>query len=175
MTTLLDYSASALSPVNVSFVAGGTAPFEPWAVAAACRLHVFETDYFAVAQQRWITPQPATLAPVPNGIVPTGGFVIVLQDGPGSGPCLFALSTLRTGIALPMAFAGFEQAPLWDTGLLFPVVTDVQVTSPTGTAGWQLQNPGFATGLDVHVQALFASANLGALGATAVATLRLGL
>jgi hypothetical protein len=178
-STLVDYALASVTPAALTFVAGGAAPalppqFEPFAQPGAGTLLVLETDFVGVSQLRSIDARAATLASAPGGVVPAGPFAIQLQAGPAAGIALFALGTVRTGVLVPVQFAGIEQVVGWDAGLFFPELTSIQVLGSLGDAAWQLVNPGFAPGLQVSVQVLFANATATQIGATAAFTIQLG-
>ena len=178
-STLVDYALASVTPAALTFVAGAAAPapllqFEPFAQPGAGALLVLETDFVGVSQLRSIDARAATLASVPGGVVPAGPFAIQLQSGPAVGVALFALGTVRTGVPVPVQFPGIEQVVGWDAGLFFPELTSVQFLGPLGDAAWQLVNPGFAPGLQVHVQVLFANATATQIGTTAALTIQLG-
>lgn len=161
VSTLLSFASSPLSPAGLAFTPSSTgAEFEPFAAAGGGELVVVETDYFATTRLRRLVAAPASLALAGAAApVPPGPFGLLLQDAAPSGLAFLAVGTVATGAPLPLRLPGFEATLWWEPGLLNPVVTGFAGLDGAGSTTFGLTNPGFAGGLWIHAQVLFATAD----------------
>lgn len=177
LSTIVDFALATTSPAALAFLPGSsrTSEFEPFAHSGGGVLCVVETDYFSATNVARLVAQPAPLALVGggNGPVAPGQFTMVQQNGPRGGFCMFALGTVGTGALLPLRLPGYEQALLWEAGLLFPVATFFAPLDATGSAGFALTNPGFPSGVWIHCQTAFAAADGSSVGASNVCSVAL--
>ncbi len=176
VSTILDFALASTSPSALAFLPGATrnAEFEPFAHQGGGVLCVIETDYFATTNVARLAARSAPLALAGgSGPVAPGVFTLMQQNGPHAGFCMLALGTVGTGALLPLRLQGFEQALLWEAGLLFPVATLFAPLDPTGTAAFALSNPGFPNGLWIHCQTAFVAADGSSIGASNVCSVAL--
>jgi hypothetical protein len=174
-TTLLDYSAAAVSASSLQFLAAnGNAVFEPFQPSAG-RLCVHETAWASISQVRTVHTEPATANCTLANPVPTGNFAVQVTHGPANGFGLLAIGFAPGLGDTLLTVPGFEAPLHWDAAMSAAFATWFVSFDGAGNASLPLQNPGMSPVQSFLLQIAFVDATVTGVGATAPIVVQLGL